>query len=98
MDVTCYIVLPTITCHYFKKPEWKLCSKVLQTKKFEGSQTGDRVGFELGSAMVKWAIEKKVKVITVDNASNMDTAIQVSGAELNLGFLHKLLTFLQIRH
>lgn len=35
--------------------------------------------------MVKWGIETKVKVITVYNASNMDTAIQVSGAELNLG-------------
>lgn len=75
----------TITCHYLKKPEWKLCSKVLQTEKFVGSHTGDRVRFELRSAMVKWGIEKKVKVITVDNASNMDIAIQVSGAELKLG-------------
>lgn len=58
----------TITCRYLKKPEWKLCSKVLQTEKFVGSHTGDMVGFELRSAMVKWGIENKVKVITVDNA------------------------------
>lgn len=41
--------------------------------------------------MVKWGIEKKVKVITMDNASNMDIAIQVSGAELKLRcFAHTL--------
>lgn len=41
--------------------------------------------------MVKCGIEKKVKVITMDNASNMDIAIQVSGAELKLRcFAHTL--------
>lgn len=91
MDVSCHRVLLNNHLLLLKNPEWKLCSIVLQTEKFEGSHTGYRVGFELRSAMVKWGIEKKVKVITMDNASNMDIAIQVSGAELKLRcFAHTL--------
>lgn len=89
MDVSCHRVLLNNHLLLLKNPEWKLCSIVLQTEKFEGSHTGYRVGFELRSD--QWGIEKKVKVITMDNASNMDIAIQVSGAELKLRcFAHTL--------
>lgn len=74
-----------IICYYFKKFEWKLCLKVLQIEKFVGSYIGDRVGFEFRLVMVKWGIEKKVKVIIVDNVLNMDIVIQVLGVELKLG-------------
>lgn len=79
----------TITCHYLK--DWKLQSKVLQTEHFFGSHTGENVGLELKSALLKWNIMDKVKVITVDNASNMTAAIRVSGVDFKLGcFAHTL--------
>lgn len=56
----------------------------IDRKKFVGSYIGDRVGFEFRLVMVKWGIEKKVKVIIVDNVLNMDIVIQVLG-NLKLG-------------
>lgn len=80
----------TVTCHFINK-NWELCSKILQTDHFEGSHTGQKVGFELRTMMINWGISDKVEVITVDNASNMTVAVEVSGANLKLGcFAHTL--------
>jgi hypothetical protein len=70
----------TITCHFVNK-DWKLCSRILQTEKFHGSHTGERVGYELKNCMMNWAIQDKIHIITVDNASNMTVAIEVAGAQ-----------------
>lgn len=80
----------TVICHFINK-NWELCSKILQTDHFEGSHTGQKVGFELRTMMINWGISDKVEVITVDNASNMTVAVEVSGANLKLGcFAHTL--------
>ena len=80
----------TVTCHFVNK-NWELSSKILQTDHFEGSHTGQKIGFELKSVMTDWGISDKVGVITVDNASNMTVAVEVSGVDLKLGcFAHTL--------
>ena len=80
----------TVTCHFVNK-NWELSSKILQTDHFEGSHTGQKIGFELKSVMTDWGISEKVGVITVDNASNMTVAVEVSGVDLKLGcFAHTL--------
>ena len=58
-----------------------MCSRILQTENFLGSQTGERVGFELKDCMINWGIQDKVNIITVDNASNMTVVVEVAGAQ-----------------
>lgn len=70
----------TITCHFVNK-DWEMCSRILQTEKFHGSHTGERVGYELKTCMTSWGIQNKVNVMTVDNASNMTVALEVAGAQ-----------------
>lgn len=84
MDVLCYRVLFNNYLLLLKNFQQKLCLIVLQIEKFEGSYIGYRVGFEFRLVMVKCGIEKKVKVIIMDNVLNMDIVIQVLGVELKL--------------
>ena len=77
----------TITAHFLQN--WELKSKVLQTEMFEGNHTGENIGRELASALQKWEIKDKVKVMTVDNAANMGVGVFQAGIELKLGcFAH----------
>ena len=78
----------TVTAHYLK--DWALTSKVLQTQHFTESHTGENIAAELQSAIEKWNIQGKVKVITVDNAANMDVAVKSLGAVKMGCFAHTL--------
>ena len=49
----------TITCHFVNK-DWEMCSRILQTEKFHGSHTGERVGYELKTCMTSWVFRTKL--------------------------------------
>lgn len=79
----------TITAHYIY--QWKLQSKVLQTKRSDLSQTGMNIGHVIKECMQTFSIDGKVDVLTVDNASNMDLAARECGINYKLGcFPHTL--------
>ena len=84
-----------ITAHFINS-EWKLESKVLQTREMEGRHTGENIAEMLCNAMKKWKIdewkidESKISAIAHDNASNMNLAIEKLGCGDITCFAHTL--------
>ena len=66
----------TITVHFINS-EWKLESKVLQTKEMSKRHTGENIAEVLSSAINRWKIdERRISAVVHDNASNMNLAIE----------------------
>nr|XP_055050617.1 E3 SUMO-protein ligase ZBED1-like isoform X2 [Misgurnus anguillicaudatus] len=64
----------TVTSHYIT--EGKMNQKVLKTKAVYKAQTGVVVAEEIGDILDEFGIRSKIAAITVDNASNMNVAVQ----------------------
>jgi len=61
-----------ITDHFINN-EWKIESKVLQTKEIQERQAGENIAKALRSAIKKWKIdESSTSAIVYDIASNMN--------------------------
>uniref|UniRef100_A0A1A7ZTE0 DUF659 domain-containing protein n=1 Tax=Nothobranchius furzeri TaxID=105023 RepID=A0A1A7ZTE0_NOTFU len=64
----------TVTVHYIVDAE--LREKVLHTRAVCVSQTGSAVAEEIDSILDDFEVKSKVVAVTVDNAANMDVAVQ----------------------
>lgn len=69
----------TVTVHYINS-EWKLESKVLQTREMKERHTGENIAEALLSVINEWKIdEHRISAIVRDNASNMNVAVEKLG-------------------
>ncbi|XP_014677757.1 PREDICTED: zinc finger BED domain-containing protein 1-like, partial [Priapulus caudatus] len=73
----------TITAHYMSGDDWKLHSRVLQTRALYKSHTGEHIGNVLTDALEEWNIKRPIQAmgnpVVTDNASNMDIAVREAG-------------------
>ena len=72
----------TYTVHYVKN--FELVTKVLETSEFHMSHTGENLGEELRNILTKWKIAEKIRIITVDNAANMNVACRTAGIGMRM--------------
>jgi hypothetical protein len=67
----------TVTGHYITE-DWVLKSVVLETKRIEGSHTGENIKNHLVETQVKWSLPPKPIAVT-DNAANEKKAFELLG-------------------
>ena len=80
----------TSTAHFINS-DWKLESKVLQTKKMPERQTGENIAEVLCNAIKEWKIdERRIYAVVHDTASNMNLAIEKLGCGDVPCFAHTL--------
>ena len=80
----------TITAHFINS-DWKLESKVLQTKEMPERHTGENIAEVLCNAIKEWKVdERRICAVVHDNASNMNLAIEKLGCGNVPCFAHTL--------
>jgi hypothetical protein len=67
----------TYTCHYIDS-NFVMQSRVLTTKEFSGAHTGQALADLLHGVVNAWELVDKVTLITVDNAKNMECALDIA--------------------
>ena len=80
----------TVTAHYITS-DWKLESKVLQTREMPERHTALNIAERLRDSIKEWKIdEERVSAIVHDNASNITLAVQNLGWQSVPCFAHTL--------
>ena len=80
----------TVTAHYITS-DWKLESKVLQTREMPERHTALNIAEKLRDSIKEWKIdEERVSAIVHDNASNITLAVQNLGWQSVPCFAHTL--------
>lgn len=74
----CYMAL---VAHYIDK-NWTMQCRVLNFAELDPPHTGNVIGQAIFDCLAEWKIEDKVITITLDNASNNDTAVKGLKAKL----------------
>lgn len=74
----CYMAL---VAHYIDK-NWTMQCRVLNFVELDPPHTGNVIGQAIFDCLAEWKIEDKVITITLDNASNNDTAVKGLKAKL----------------
>lgn len=74
----CYMAL---VAHYIDK-DWTMQCRVLNFVELDPPHTGNVIGQAVFDCLAEWKIEDKVITITLDNASNNDTAVRSLKAKL----------------
>ena len=72
----------TVTAHYID-PNWKLQSFVLETLSFPERHTGVNIAQKLKEVGERWRIISKVIIVSHDQASNMEAAMEILTEECN---------------
>mgnify|MGYP001554386879 CR=1 FL=1 len=73
----------TYTCHYVDS-NFRLQSRVLGTREYSGSHTGEALASMLLDVLEEWQLQGKVVLVTVDNASNMTKALRLANVALRM--------------
>ena len=66
----------TVTAHYID-PNWKLQNFLLETLLFPERHTGVNIAQKLNEVGERWRIISKVIIVSHDQASNMEAAMEI---------------------
>ncbi|XP_058874176.1 E3 SUMO-protein ligase ZBED1-like isoform X1 [Acipenser ruthenus] len=80
----------SLTVHYID-PDWKLCTKCLQTSYFPEDHTGEAIAQGLRDALSAWGLREELQIcITTDSGSDVVKAAQLNAWERLQCFGHRL--------